>query len=67
MAQVTKKQVLAHLGVYAVVRGVVDAIRPAEETSAESASYDKMTFDVVEESLEAKAKGCRPKCCKEGK
>jgi len=57
MATITKKQVLAHLGVYAVVRGVVDAVRPAEEMSEESAAYDKMTFDVCEASIAAKAKG----------
>lgn len=52
---ITKLQVLAHLAVYAVVRGVVDAIRPADEMSAESAAYDKMTFDVCEDSLNSKA------------
>ena len=46
MATITKKQVLAHLGVYAVVRGVVD---------------DKMTFDVCEAALSAKAAGSEVK------
>lgn len=59
---ITKRQVLAHASVYAVVRGVIDAIRPADELSAESAAYDKMAFDVCEEALDAKAK-----CLKEAK
>ena len=61
MAIVTKKQVLAHLAVYAVTRGVVDAIRPAEELSEESSAYDKMTFDVCEAALSAKAAGSEVK------
>lgn len=53
---VTKKQVLALFGTFALVRGVIDAFRPVDETSAENAAYDKEAFDATMEAVEKKIK-----------
>lgn len=54
MACVTKRQVLAVLTAYAITRGVVDELRPADEMSSESAAYDKTAFDAVMGAIDTK-------------
>ena len=53
MPSITKRQVLAFLAIYSIVRGVVDEIRPADEMSAESDAYDKTAFDATVKSIDA--------------
>lgn len=55
---VTKKQVLAMFGVFALVRGVIDAFRPVDETTAESAAYDKEAFNATMEAIDHKVETC---------
>lgn len=54
MRCVSKKQVLALLATYAVVRGVVDELKPSDELSSESAAYDKVAFDATMTAVDAK-------------
>lgn len=44
---ITKRQVLAMLALYSITRGVIDELRPVDEHSEESSSYDKVAFDAV--------------------
>jgi len=60
---VSKGQVLAILVVYAITRGVIDELKPVDETSAESAAYDKTAFDATMAVIKAK---CECKCHEKG-
>jgi hypothetical protein len=53
---VTKRQVLAILAIYAVTRGVIDALKPVDEDSAESSAFDKVAFDATMNAATEKAK-----------
>ena len=50
----TKRQVLALLAVYAVTRGVLDELKPADEASAASDAFDQVAFDASMEAVDAK-------------
>lgn len=52
---ITKRQVLAILAVYAVTRGVIDALKPVEDDTAESAAFDKVAFDATMSAITNKA------------
>lgn len=51
---ITKRQVLAILAVYAVTRGVIDELKPSDETSSTSEAFDKVAFDASMDALDAK-------------
>lgn len=48
---ITKRQVLAMLALYSITRGVIDELRPVDDHSEESCSYDKVAFDAVIDSV----------------
>ena len=50
----TKKQILAFLTLYAVTRGVIDELKPADELTAEANAMDKVAFDSVMDAVEAR-------------
>lgn len=52
MPCITKRQVLALLALYSITRGVVDELRPVDESSEESNAYDKVAFDAVMSSVD---------------
>lgn len=54
---VTKRQVLAVLAVYALTRGVIDELKPADELSSKSESFDKVAFDATMNAIDNKV------CC----
>ena len=56
MPSITKRQVLAILAIYSIVRGVVDEIRPVDESSTESDAYDKTAFDATMKSIDETCK-----------
>lgn len=51
---VSKKQVLCLLTVYAVTRGVLDELKPAEEATAASDAFDQVAFDASMEAIDSK-------------
>ena len=51
---ITKRQVLAFLAVYAITRGVIDEIKPVDDGTAESSTFDKTAFDATMGAIEAK-------------
>lgn len=56
---ISKRQVLAILAVYAITRGVIDELKPADEASAESAAYDKTAFDATMKAVTEKGNCCK--------
>ena len=48
---ITKRQVLAMLALYSITRGVIDELRPVDDHSEESCSYDKVAFEAVVDSV----------------
>ena len=51
---ITKRQVLAIFAVYAITRGVIDELKPVDETSEESSAYDKVAFETTMAAINAK-------------
>jgi len=51
MKCITKRQVLAMLAAYSIVRGTVDELRPVEDRTEEADAYDKVAYTAVTEAI----------------